>query len=120
MIVRETLAPDAREVSLVQSRDHSFRFQRRLNPGESTDRGPDSQLQSILTPPLWIRLQRKGNVFSAYYHPDGVSTWTPAGVPGEVTVNMASNVFIGLALTAHNNNGQLATATFDNVTVIPG
>jgi hypothetical protein len=120
VMIRETLAPDAREVSLVQSRDHSFRFQRRFNPGESTDRGPDSQLQSILTPPLWIRLQRKGNVFSAYYHPDGVSTWTPAGVPGEVTVNMASNVFIGLALTAHNNNGQLATATFDNVTVIPG
>jgi hypothetical protein len=33
---------------------------------------------------------------------------------------MASNVYIGLALTAHNNSGVLATATFDNVTVIPG
>src|SRR5262249_42150006 len=117
VMIRETLTADSREVSLVDTRDHSFRFQRRFNPGENTDRGPDSDypdLNSPLPPPLWLRLRRQGNVFTAFWSTDG-STWTR--LDGPQTVNMATDVYIGLALTAHNNDGRLNTATFDNVSV---
>src|SRR5262249_14702119 len=99
VMIRESLAADAREVSFVDTRDHSFRFQRRFNPGETTDRGPDSDypdLANPLPPPVWLRLRRLGNVFTAFYSVDG-ATWTQ--LDGPQTINMASNVFIGLALT---------------------
>src|SRR5262249_3782118 len=117
VMIRESLAADAREVSMVDTRDHSFRFQRRSTPGGTTDRGPDSDypdLANPLPPPVWVRLRREGNVFTAFYSVDGV-TWTQ--LDGPQTINMSADVFIGLALTAHNNSGVLATATFDNVTV---
>src|SRR5262249_46858907 len=56
---------------------------------------------------------RSGNSFSGFYSRDGVN-WTQQGPT--VTVPMAGNVFVGLALTAHNN-GALNTSTFDNVAV---
>jgi hypothetical protein len=117
VMIRETLATDAREVSLVDTRDHSFRFQRRSTPGGSTDRGPDGDypdLNSPLPPPLWLRLRRQGNVFTAFWSRDG-NTWTR--LDGPQTINMATDVFIGLALTAHNNDGRLDTTAFDNVSV---
>jgi hypothetical protein len=117
VMIRETLNPDAREVSLVDTRDHSFRFQRRSVIGGSTDRGPDSDypdLNSPLPPPLWLRLRRQGNVFTAFWSADG-NTWTR--LDGPQTINMATDVFIGLALTAHNNDGRLNSATFDQVSV---
>src|SRR5262249_18227749 len=71
-------------------------------------------INSPLPPPLWLRLRRQGNVFTAFWSLDG-NTWTR--LDGPQTINMATDVFIGLALTAHNNDGRLNTATFDNVTV---
>src|SRR5262249_35010969 len=50
VMIREPLAADARSVSLVDTRDHSFRFQRRSTPGGSTDRGPDSDYPDINSP----------------------------------------------------------------------
>jgi hypothetical protein len=124
VMIRETLANDSREVSLVDTRDHSFRFQRRADPAGSTDRGPDSDYPDLthpLPPPLWLRLQRQGNVFTASWAIDvgGMpGAWTQ--LDGPQTITMASDVFIGLALTAHNNDGSLNTATFDHVTVDTG
>jgi hypothetical protein len=124
VMIRETLANDSREVSLVDTRDHSFRFQRRADPAGSTDRGPDSDYPDMgnpLPPPLWLRLQRQGNVFTASWAMDvsGMpGAWTQ--LDGPQTINMASDVFVGLALTAHNNDGSLNTATFDHVTVDTG
>jgi hypothetical protein len=68
-----------------------------------------------LTAPFWIRLVRSGNTFTASRSPDGV-TWTQQGNAQNIT--MGSVVYVGLAVTAHNNSA-LCTATFDNVT-LPG
>jgi hypothetical protein len=81
---------------------------------------------AILQPaPVWLRLVRSGTTFSAYWAQDinngqGHGPWldiignTPHVVPG-----IAANdpVFVGLALTAHNNS-TVASATFDHVTVV--
>jgi hypothetical protein len=121
VMIREFLTPDSREVSMVDTRDRSFRFQRRANPGATTDRGPDSDypdLNNPLPPPLWLLLRRQSNVFTAFWAVDVGGTpgaWTQ--IDGPQTINMASDVFIGLALTAHNNDGSLNSATFDHVSV---
>jgi hypothetical protein len=124
VMIRESLDPNAREVSMLDTRDHSFRFERRSTVGGSTDRGPDSDYPDLgnpKPPPLWLRLVRVGDTFTAYWATDNngtPGTWTQ--IDGPQTITMASNVFIGLALTAHNNSGVLATATFDHVSIVDG
>jgi hypothetical protein len=67
--------------------------------------------------PIWVRLVRVGNNFSGFWATD------VNGAPGAWqqmtthTTNMPATVYVGLALTAHNN-GATATATFDHVQVI--
>ncbi|MBV9724111.1 MAG: hypothetical protein JO299_02955, partial [Gammaproteobacteria bacterium] len=63
-------------------------------------------------PPYWLRLVRAGNTFSAYASPDG-TTWTALG---QATIGMASQVYVGLAISSHTK-GVLSTAVFDSVTV---
>jgi hypothetical protein len=68
--------------------------------------------------PMWLRLNRTGNVFTGYYAVDN------NGAPGpwQLLMNephttvMPTTVLVGLALNAHNN-GATATAIFDHVTV---
>ena len=66
--------------------------------------------------PYWVRLTRAGNTFTFYWGMDGVN-WTQVG--SAETVTMAQNVYVGLAASS-GSNSSLATATFDNVSVIPG
>ncbi len=66
--------------------------------------------------PCYLRLTRKGDVFTAYTSPDGI-TFTPLGNPR--TISMGASVFVGLAVTAHNDTA-LSTAVFDNVSVVSG
>jgi RHS repeat-associated protein len=86
-----------------------------FNDRPSTGANPTFQNISggtSLTLPYWVKLVRSGNTFSGYQSPDGV-TWTQIGT--SQTVTMVPNVYVGLAVSSHNNTN-LATATFDNVT----
>jgi RHS repeat-associated protein len=65
------------------------------------------------TLPYWVKVVRSGNTFTGYGSPDG-ATWTQLG--SSQTINMAQNVFAGLAVNSGSNSA-LATATFDNVSV---
>src|SRR5262249_8847072 len=67
--------------------------------------------------PIWLRLVRSGDNFSGYWAVDvsGMpGPWQQLG--GAHTTSMPNTVFVGLALTAHNN-GAVATAVFDHLTV---
>jgi len=66
-----------------------------------------------VTAPYWVRLSRVGNAFTGYQSADG-ATWQ---LVGSATITMGANVFIGLAVTSHND-GVLSTAVFDNVTFV--
>jgi hypothetical protein len=59
----------------------------------------------------WLRMVRSGSTISAYKSTNG-ATWTAIGTP--VSPAMSGTVYIGLAVTSHNN-GLLSTATFDNL-----
>lgn len=58
-----------------------------------------------------MRLTRVGNLVTAERSVDGV-TW----VGSAKTITMAPTIYIGLAVSSHNNSSNLSTGTFDNVT----
>jgi hypothetical protein len=62
--------------------------------------------------PYWVKIVRSGNTFTGYASSDGTN-FMPVG---SYTIAMATNVYVGLAVTSHNN-GVLNTSTFDHVTV---
>ena len=72
----------------------------------------NAQSGASFTLPYWFMLIRSGNTFTYYTAPDGVN-WTQIN---SQSVTMATNVYIGLAVSSDTNN-DLATATFDHVTV---
>jgi hypothetical protein len=60
-----------------------------------------------------LKLARSGNSFSAFYGGNG-STWTQIGAA--ITVPVATNALVGLAVTAHDNT-KLCTASFGYVSI---
>jgi regulation of enolase protein 1 (concanavalin A-like superfamily) len=64
------------------------------------------------TAPAWVKLERRGNVISAYRSTDGAA-WT---FVGSDAFAMTADIYVGLAVSSHDNT-RLATAVFDRVTV---
>jgi hypothetical protein len=64
------------------------------------------------TMPVWLKLQRAGNVFTAYQSSDGV-TWFSVGTS---TLVMANTYYVGLvACSGDVTNNTTETSNFDNV-----
>ena len=63
--------------------------------------------------PVWVKLVRSGNGFSAFYSTDGAA-WLAIGATQ--TIPMNNTPVAGLAVTAHND-AYLCTATFDNLSI---
>ncbi len=66
------------------------------------------------TPPVWVRVQRRGNALYSAASTDGV-TWTEKT---NVSVS-AATLYVGLALSS-GSNSTLVTADFDNVSILGG
>ncbi|HEY3324607.1 MAG TPA: LamG-like jellyroll fold domain-containing protein [Planctomycetota bacterium] len=60
--------------------------------------------------PRWLRLVRTGNMFYAYQSPDG-TTWN---LVTNHPVTMADPIYVGLAVTSHNN-GAISDVLFSDV-----
>ena len=67
-----------------------------------------------VTSPVWVKLTRAGERFSAFYSTDG-TTWTQIGSTQTIAFSNSANL-AGLAVTAMNTSA-LSTATFTNVGV---
>jgi hypothetical protein len=63
--------------------------------------------------PVWVRLTRSGNTFTAQYSTNG-NTWTQVGTPQEI--QMSADVYVGLCLTSRNVNAT-CTAEFSDVSI---
>lgn len=75
--------------------------------------GSSSSIEGgAFTAPYWLRLSRKGNVFTGYQSADGI-TWDSVGT---ITIPMATTVYTGLMLTSHNA-AVLGKAALSNVSV---
>jgi pectin methylesterase-like acyl-CoA thioesterase/regulation of enolase protein 1 (concanavalin A-like superfamily) len=110
VMVRASLAADAANalVGMTPNTANGATWQYRSTTGGSTSFNKTNGLSA----PYWVRMVRSGNTFTGYRSADGI-IWTQQGT---TTITMASTVYIGLAVTSHNNSS-LCTATFDNVTV---
>jgi hypothetical protein len=103
-------------VTPLASHGLAFQYRDGIDADDSdSEHGVDNQ-----TAPYWVKLVRQGNVFTGYHSPDGIN-WTmkdPSGTETDamnpVTIPMAANVYIGLALTSHEND-VLRMAQFSNV-----
>lgn len=106
--IRESLAGNAREATAAVTPTNGISFTWRSATGGSSNYTDGNAGIA----PYWVRLQRSGNVFTAFKSTNGTA-WTQYAT---ATIAMGSSVFVGLAVTSHSNN-TLATDTFDNVTV---
>jgi hypothetical protein len=120
VMIRETLVGTSKHafmaVTPLASHGLAFQYRDGIDADDSdSEHGVDNQ-----TAPYWVKLVRQGNVFTGYHSPDGIN-WTmkdPSGTEDDamnpVTIPMAANVYIGLALTSHEND-VLRMAQFSNV-----
>ncbi len=112
LMIRDTLGDSARMVFIHLTPIAVLR-QHRASPGGGVIYVYDGM--PYPPPGNWFRLTRVGDTFTAYRSSDGVN-WTR--VNSAVTVGMGAEVYLGLAVTS-GDPVQPATATFDNLTVIP-
>jgi regulation of enolase protein 1 (concanavalin A-like superfamily) len=110
VMIRETLTANSAHGFMLASPGKGQRFQRRVATGghSTSTSGPTAPA------PVWVKLERRGNVISAFSSTDGAN-WTSVGSD---TFSMGATVYAGLAVSSHIS-GTLATATFDNVSVTP-
>ena len=107
VMIRETLNPGATMAfSDYYNRSEAY-FYYRTTTGANAGYAPG--ISGGL--PYWLKLVRSGSTFSAYASSDGVN-WSQTG--SSETINMAQNVYVGLAVTGAVNSGAV-TVTFDNV-----
>jgi endonuclease/exonuclease/phosphatase family metal-dependent hydrolase len=108
VMMREGLTAGARHAFMLVSPSKGLAFQRRggtNGPSSHTSGGAGRD-------PHWVRLVRSGDTFTAYRSTTG-SSWT---VVGSQTIPMASTVYVGLAVTSHDNS-RSAGASFTDVVV---
>jgi hypothetical protein len=108
VMIRENLDANARQAMVAVTPRHGVAFQRRLRTGGGSYHTAGTSVGT----PYWVKLVRTGNNFTAYQSADG-SKWVPIS---SATIDMAIGVYIGLAVTSHNNN-TLNTVKLDNVSV---
>jgi hypothetical protein len=108
VMIREALNAQSRHAMVVTSISKGYAFQRRPEPGaysEHTSGGSG-------TAPGWVRLVRTGDLFEAYRSSTGTS-WTRIGSD---TIPMGDTVYVGLAVTSHNESAA-TTAVIDSVRI---
>jgi hypothetical protein len=109
VMIRETLDPDSAHAMMVVTPVEGVSFQRRPETGGTSV----DVTTSGIAAPIWVKIERDSvSRFMAYYSNDG-STWEAQGLPSSVL--MGTNVYIGLAVTAHDIE-LTCQAVFSNVT----
>jgi len=111
VMFREALTGASRHAMMATTPANGAWFGRRPDPGALSLSTKDP----AGTPPAWVRLVRTGDLFEAYRSVNG-TTWTRLG---SETILMGATVYVGLAVTSHNNT-LLTRAVLDNVQVIGG
>ena len=94
LMIRETLQLDSANALAALTPQNGTYFSYR-----SATAGSSSGSSSSGSAPYWLKLVRSGNTLTGYRGPNP-SNWTQLGT---TTIPMAANVFVGMALTAHNN-----------------
>jgi hypothetical protein len=90
VMMRESLAADARNVSLSVTAGRGGVFGARERKGAETSLALDRTMAA----PYWLKLKREGDLFTALKSPNGKQWWTVE----KVTLPMAEEVYVGLTV----------------------
>jgi regulation of enolase protein 1 (concanavalin A-like superfamily) len=109
VMFRDNLAANSANAFVYLTPTNGVGFQTRATGGGTTSftAGP-----WWVAPPYWVKLVRSGGTVSAYSSSDGVA-WD---LIGSQSVALGSSIYVGLAVTAHNN-AALNTSTFSGLDV---
>jgi PKD repeat protein len=108
VMVRESLQPDSKHAMIVVSAAAGVAFQWRTTTAGTTSGSAGASVKA----PYWVKLERRGNVFTSYGSADGL-TWT---LVKSATIAMQSSVYVGLPVCSHRS-GRVTTAIFDNISI---
>ncbi len=97
LMVRRSTAANSRRVMVMKTNLHGLQFAYRSSDGGTTQRFANDTAVSM---PVWVRLVRRANTFTAYYSSDGYN-WTEAG---SVNVNMGNTALVGLAYSPYTTS----------------
>jgi len=109
VMFRETLTPGSTFAAVEVTPGNGAVYQART---ATSINAISFQGPTTITAPYWVQVVRSGTTFTGSISPDGI-TWTTLGT---YTIAMAAQIYVGLAVTSHND-GTLSTTVFDNVTV---
>ena len=111
VMIRETLNPDSAHAFACITPSNGVAAQGRPNTGGVSFNDNDGGI----TAPHWVRLERDIAGYFTITHSANGTAWQ--AVTGAIprNIQMSSNVYIGLAVTAHNANAT-CEAVFSNVT----
>jgi len=113
VMIRESLDPGSKYAFACITPASGASFQYRLNADENADSGT----QSGITAPYWVKLERSiSGSFSASISTNG-STWAPIEGSMPQFISMSSNVYVGLALTSHDE-ALTCEAKLSNVQIV--
>ena len=106
LMIRETLSADAKNACMAVTPASGVTFQRR-----TATAGTSTSTTAGGAAPKWLRIVRAGTLFTGYVSDNGTA-WTQIG---SQSITMASQVYVGMAVTAHNN-AATASVTFQSLT----
>jgi hypothetical protein len=117
VMIRETLDAGSKFAAVYITPGNGCRFQARMDTdiAATSDTSVVTSQQTAITAPYWVKLERDaGGNFRGYYSANG-SAWTQMSWNPQ-NISMSSNIYIGLAVTAHNADA-VCEARFSNVTI---
>lgn len=125
VMIRDTLDPSSAYALMHPTPDGRRAFQNRPSYGASAISNHSDP--GAVTFPVWVKVERKGSQFSAYYSQDG-KTWTlqpdtenvDGGSINPQMITMGNTVLIGLAVTSNNSAGGYCFAQFADVVTSGG
>ena len=115
VMIRETLEPGSKHAYVVATPGNGVSFGWRQFTADTSG----SSTVGGIEVPVWVKLTRSGDTFTAQYSTDGV-VWEDFadadGAPVATEITMTSTVNAGLALTSHAT-GVVTTAEFSEVDI---
>lgn len=125
VMIRDSLHPSSAYGFMLATPDGCRAFQNRTR-SDATETCWTHSGAGAIAFPLWVRLERRGNLFTAFYSQDG-QTWVPQpgfestgsdASPNPQTINVKGrgSIFIGLALTSGDPE-RTTVAEFSDVAV---
>ena len=111
VMIRESLSPDSAHAFAAITPANGVAAQGRPSTGGVSF----NTNQSGITAPYWVKLERSISGLFTVSHSANGTTWQPVTGATPQNIPMGSNVYIGLALTAHDA-AKTCQAVFSNVT----